>query len=93
MAELIEKWVSCELPTDNEELKSLVEEVNVHHHTHSCHKKGLECRFDFPKLMAWNKMDFKQGTTFLNPYTDPYFDKFMKQKRQNILHVFEFCKN
>ena len=50
MTKLIEKWVSCELPSDNEELKSLVEEVNVHHHTHSCRKRGLECRFDFPKL-------------------------------------------
>ena len=47
---LIDKWISCKLPTDDENLRSLVKELNVHVHTDSCKRKNIECRFDFPKL-------------------------------------------
>ena len=47
--ELIDEWSSCSLNTGDEELDTLVKEVNVHHHTKSCQKKGT-CRFNFPRL-------------------------------------------
>ena len=47
--ELIDLWTSCSLDTGDEELNLLVKEVNTHHHTSSCQKKG-HCRFDFPRL-------------------------------------------
>ena len=36
--ELIDKWISCSLETDDEDLQSLIKEVNVHKHTKSCRK-------------------------------------------------------
>ena len=47
--ELIDTWTSCSLDTGDEELDDLVKEVNTHHHTSSCQKKGF-CRFNFPRL-------------------------------------------
>ena len=48
---LIDKWVSCSLDTGSENLNLLVQEVNEHHHTHSCQKgKSNGCRFNFPRL-------------------------------------------
>ena len=46
---LIDQWTSCSLDTGDEELNLLVKEVNTHHHTSSCQKKG-HCRFNFPRL-------------------------------------------
>ena len=46
---LIDEWTSCSLNTGDEELDTLVKEVNVHHHTSSCQKRG-QCRFNFPRL-------------------------------------------
>ena len=48
--DLIEKWISCSIETDNEELNELVKEVNVHKHTKSCMKRGNGCRFKFPRM-------------------------------------------
>ena len=50
VTELVDKWVSCSLDTGNENLDALVKEVNVHNHTKSCQKGGVECRFSFPRL-------------------------------------------
>ena len=47
--ELIDFWTSCSLDTGDEDLNNTVKEVNVHHHTKSCQKKGF-CRFNFPRL-------------------------------------------
>merc|ERR1712029_1020478 len=47
---LINKWISCSLNTDDSELNSLVKEVNVHKHTRACKRGDKICRFDFPKL-------------------------------------------
>eukprot|EP00105_Crassostrea_gigas_P043473 XP_019927621.1 PREDICTED: uncharacterized protein LOC105339877 [Crassostrea gigas] len=49
----IDKYVSCALPSDNEdlELKDIVLSVQQHSkkHSKSCRKKGTECRFNFPR--------------------------------------------
>ena len=51
VTDLIDKWVSCSLNTQDDRLDSLVKEVNVHRHTPSCGKgRSVGCRFHFPKL-------------------------------------------
>nr|XP_034317094.1 uncharacterized protein LOC117686352 [Crassostrea gigas] len=49
----IDKYVSCAIPSDNEdvELKDIVLSVQQHSkkHSKSCRKKGTECRFNFPR--------------------------------------------
>ncbi|XP_052719793.1 uncharacterized protein LOC128191648 [Crassostrea angulata] len=49
----IDKYVSCAIPSDNEdlELKNIILSVQQHSkkHSKSCRKKGTECRFNFPR--------------------------------------------
>ena len=50
LIKLIDKWVSCSLTNDNEELNEIVKEVNCHKHTKSCKKHSKTCRFNFPRF-------------------------------------------
>ena len=47
--DLIEKWVSVSLESDNTELNQKVRESQIHDHRDSCKKKGTFCRFNFPR--------------------------------------------
>ena len=53
IAEFIDKYISCELPNENDdpELHEIVSNVQMHtkRHTKSCRKTGQVCRFNFPK--------------------------------------------
>ena len=44
--------VSTHGPTVGEDIASQVQEVNTHHHTKTCFKKGSHCRFGFPRPPA-----------------------------------------
>ena len=44
------EMLSCELPEDDAELRSIVSEVQKHGHTKSCMKYNGSCRFGFPRL-------------------------------------------
>ena len=51
--EIIDKYVSCSIPEDNEHLKELVTSVQKHKiHKKTCYKNGKNgrCRFGFPRL-------------------------------------------
>ena len=49
ITELIDNFITCALPPDDDPLRSTVLEVQTHHHTKSCLKKSKSCRFGFPK--------------------------------------------
>ena len=44
--------VSTHAQTVGEKIVNQVKEVNTHHHTHTCYKKGNKCRFGFPRPPA-----------------------------------------
>ena len=44
----IDKYISCSLPDDDEELRALVESLQIHRHSPTCRRKG-KCRFNYPK--------------------------------------------
>ena len=46
---LVEKWISCSLKNDSEELNELVRKVQIHKHTPSCQRKG-KCRYSYPRF-------------------------------------------
>ena len=46
---LIDQHITCHLPED-EKMGKIVKDLQSHAHSKSCHKKGSECRFDFPKM-------------------------------------------
>nr|XP_034317093.1 uncharacterized protein LOC117686351 [Crassostrea gigas] len=53
VAEFIDRYVTCAVPTENEdsELRKIVLDVQQHSkkHSKSCKKNGKECRFNFPR--------------------------------------------
>ena len=72
---MINKWISCSLDTENEDLRKLVKEVNVHKHTNSCKKGNNPCRFSFPRLPS-NK------TLISNPLSEDDLDKISDDKKK-----------
>ena len=44
--------VSTHEQTIGQKIVNQVKEVNTHHHTHTCYKKGNNCRFGFPRPPA-----------------------------------------
>ena len=44
----INKYVSCALPSTDEALRDLVENLQIHRHSQTCRRKG-SCRFNYPK--------------------------------------------
>ena len=46
--EFIDRYVSCSLPESDEELRNLVESLQVHRHSQSC-RRTTGCRFKYPK--------------------------------------------
>ena len=44
----IDKHVSCSLPETDEELCTLVQSLQIHHHSQTCRRKG-SCRFNYLK--------------------------------------------
>ena len=45
----IDKFISAQLPSQDEELKELVLSVQTHSHSGTCRKTGKSCRFHFPR--------------------------------------------
>ena len=46
----IDQHVTCQIPNNDPKLKKLVEDLQKHKCTHTCKKKGPDCRFGFPRL-------------------------------------------
>jgi len=49
VCEFIDRYQTCCIPDDDEELKNLVLNVQKHSHSKSCRMKDGSCRFSFPK--------------------------------------------
>ena len=49
VCKFIDRYQTCRIPDDDEELKSLVLNVQKHSHSKSCRMKDGSCRFSFPK--------------------------------------------
>ena len=51
----IDKYISCAVPEDNEQLKELVLTLQNHKHSTYC-KKRRGCRFNFPQPPSYNTL-------------------------------------
>ncbi len=54
VVEFIDKYVTCELPSDDDTLLDIVSSVQTHskRHSKSCRKNNTTCRFNFPKPVS-----------------------------------------
>ena len=48
MVKFIDRFVQCSL--DEKGLVDIVTQVQRHHHSHTCYKKGKKCRFGYPRF-------------------------------------------
>ena len=49
-AELIDKYITCALPSNADSLRPIIEQIQTHHPSKSCLKRTSSRRFGFPKL-------------------------------------------
>ena len=80
---LIDKHISCRMPED-QELRQLVQDLQIHRCSKTCKKKGPKCRFGFPKLPSEETLisepidkndeaqveEFKEGRQILKKVTE-----------------------
>ena len=93
MKSLIDEFVSCELP-EEQELRQTVQELQSHKCTKTCKKKGPNCRFGFPRLpskrtlisLPVNKEDKDQMDNFK-------YSKGLLQKMRDYLQSKDFNKD
>ncbi|XP_030019133.1 uncharacterized protein LOC115439438 [Sphaeramia orbicularis] len=54
VAEFIDRYITCELPSDDDTLLDIVSSVQTHskRHSKSCKKNKTKCRFNFPKPVS-----------------------------------------
>ncbi len=57
----IDKYVSCEIPEDDEELKELVTSLQTHSHSSYCRRNG-KCRFNVPKPPSSKTLIAREAT-------------------------------
>ena len=79
----IDQFTTVSLNEDEvgKDVAKIVEEVNKHHHTKTCNKRSLECRFRYPKFPVW--------TTIL---VRPYKSEFAEEKEKNLEHFVSILK-
>ena len=49
VSQFVDKYITCSVPTDDDELAELVKTVQKHSHSSACRKPGKSCRFSFPR--------------------------------------------
>ena len=77
--EVADAFMSCNVPSDNPELKNTVTMVQKHKHTKSCLKRGKGCRYGFPKLPV-------PETVIAQPLTgDTEDDKKTLEKAKSVI--------
>ncbi|XP_077378697.1 uncharacterized protein LOC144019426 isoform X12 [Festucalex cinctus] len=89
VCEFIDKYVTCELPSDDESLLDTVKSVQEHskQHTKTCKKKGTDCRFHYPKPASLR-------TFICRCKTDEHGKTQCKCKEDNTANVAECtCEN
>lgn len=77
LPEFLDRYVSTCIPPENEnELKDLVTQLQIHKHTNTCQKKSRVCRFKFPRKPC--------NATTLKPYVNPQTTaNFYETKRES----------
>lgn len=65
VVQFVDKYISCELPEDDELLEEMVSTVQTHskRHSKSCRKKNTVCRFNFPRPPSERSFVSRVGKT------------------------------
>ena len=83
VGQLIDKISTCELPKEGEDMREIVQQVQVHRHKkQSCFKKSNKCRFNFPRFPC-------RETLIVKPFSEDPDDlegtKARKDKCEKII--------
>ena len=82
ICEFIDRYVTCKLPENDEDLKEIVERVQTHSHSRYCKKKG-PCRFKFPHPPSPKTLIARELED------DEYSEELSQRSRDVLLNVRE----
>ena len=68
VSHFVDRYITCSVPDDDDELAELVKTVQKHSHSAACRKPGKSCRFSFPRPPLGE-------TTVFYPAEDPVTDQ------------------
>ena len=63
----IDEFVTCELNEDDNALFEIVTNVQRHHHTKTCSRRGQSCRFNYPRFPSERTILAKPLSTDIDP--------------------------
>ena len=86
LKKFIDQFITCSL--DNDEVRTIVKEVQSHHHTKTCRKYGKKCRFNFPRFPS-------KETIIAQPLSRTHFDsdKAFKERKKKLKKTLEKVKD
>ncbi len=87
--ELADRLISCQLP-DDPNLRKTVEEVQTHHHTKSCQKFSLLCRYGYPKLPSPKTIIARPLPKDMNKHEK---EKLMKEATETLAKAKEILED
>jgi hypothetical protein len=78
ISQFIDRYICGTIPTDDEELKTLITTLQTHTHSATCRKTGKACRFQFPKEPS--------SETLIAEYQDmePIEDEHLKEILEKV---------
>ena len=93
VCEFIDKYVTCEIPSENEDadLQKIVLDVQQHSkkHSKSCRKKGTDCRFNFPRPPSERTFITQVMNTDVSDAEDPQMAIKKQNAKQILMTVWE----
>ena len=82
VSQFVDKYITCSVPSDDDNLAELVTTVQKHSHSAACRKPGKSCRFAFPRPPL-------EETTVLYPAEEPVTEQAKTIFSDTLTAVYE----
>ena len=82
VSKFVDKYITCSVPSDDDNLAELVTTVQKHSHSAACRKPGKSCRFAFPRPPL-------EETTVLYPAEEPVTEQAKTIFSDTLTAVYE----
>ena len=82
---LVDQFITCSLPAQDDLLRQKVLDLQVHHHTKSCLKRSGNCRFNYPRLPSQKTLIAKPNGANLNKEQVKKSIKILSDAKQILL--------
>ena len=84
LSSLVDQFVTCSLPAEDDPMRQKVLQLQVHHHTKSCLKKR-NCQFNFPRVPSQKTLIAKPVSTNSSEEKMKKYLKILSEAKQVLL--------